>query len=435
MAFRNNNRGRSTEQENERRGVSVQQVSKSTDPKEAKGPAAKLEKNEYQSNDLRYPIDLATNNFERLHHITFYINVQNKSGYTVKEETNAVNMSEDELRLFLQGGGGETGQANVNRFSDKGASQLSGSTDPLNGVSTAIGAGAFGIGGAIFGAKVGAAAGSALTKVGQGTGAAAGAAAGAVAGAVIGGAVVSSIDLSRKTKRIKSSISLYMPDTVNQQIIHEFGEISMTEALGLVGAIGQGATAIGSSVKDFIGNLGSKGVVDAFKGAGAPGGAALAELGGTLAEASGAFGGGIKEALLFSAGVALNPQIEVLYQKTGHREFLFDFKMVPRNETEAKAIRDIIKEFKFYSAPELLAGTSGRYFVPPAEFDIKFFYNGKENRNIHRISTCALVGIDIDYASAGQWTTFADGMPVEVKMQLRFKELELMHKGRIEEGY
>jgi hypothetical protein len=26
-------------------------------------------------------------------------------------------------------------------------------------------------------------------------------------------------------------------------------------------------------------------------------------------------------------------------------------------------------------------------------------------------------------------------MPVDISMQLRFKELELMHKGRIEEGY
>lgn len=407
------------------KSVTVATTSKSTDPKEAKGPASKLEKNEYQSNDLRYPLDLATNNFERLHHITFYINVQNKSGYTVTEETNAVNMSEDELRLFLQGGGGETGQANVNRFSDKGGAEQLSSGTGVNGTTIAAGGAIFGASGAAIGARVGAALGGLR-------GALVGAGGGLIGGAGIGTAIVSAIDLSRKTKRIKSSISLYMPDTVNQQIIHEFGEISMTEALGMVGAVGQGLGAVGSSISDAVSRISQN---QSLKGAGAPAGAALAELGGTIAEASGVFGGGIKEALLFSAGVALNPQIEVLYQKTGHREFLFDFKMIPRNEAEAKVIREIIKEFKFYSAPELLAGTSGRYFVPPAEFDIKFFYNGAENRNIHRISTCALVGIDVDYASAGQWTTFNDGMPVEIKMQLRFKELELMHKARIEEGY
>ena len=161
----------------------------------------------------------------------------------------------------------------------------------------------------------------------------------------------------------------------------------------------------------------------------------MSELAGTLAEKSGVFGGGIKEALLFSAGLAQNPQVEILYQKTGHREFMFDFKMSARSEAEAAAIRKIIKEFKFHSAPELLKGSSGRFFIPPAEFDIKFFYNGKENTNIHKISSCVLVGIDVNYAAAGQWTTFTDGMPVDISMQLRFKELELMHKGRIEEGY
>ena len=411
--------------------VTVASVSRDkTSSKDAKGDQKKLEENEYKSKDLRYPIDLGTNSFERLHHITFYINVQNKSGYSVTEETNAVNMTEDELRLFLQGGGGETGQANANRFSDKGGqAQLSSGTG-VNAATIAAGGTAFGAAGIGIGAKIGAAFGG--LRGNAIAGAAAGAVGGLVAGAGVGTAIVSSIDLSRKTRRIKSSISLYMPDTINQQIIHEFGEISMTEALGMVGLAGQGLGAVGSSISDSVGRL-VKG--QSLKGAGAPASAAAFEVAGVAAEASGVFGGGIKDALLFSAGVALNPQIEVLYQKTGHREFLFDFKMIPRNEAEATAIRDIIKELKFYSAPELLAGTSGRYFVPPAEFDIKFFYNGQENRNIHRISTCALVGIDIDYASAGQWTTFVDGMPVEIKMQLRFKELEIMHKGRIEEGY
>jgi hypothetical protein len=250
---------------------------------------------------------------------------------------------------------------------------------------------------------------------------------GGAVGGLIGSTIVSSIDLSRKTKRLKSTISMYMPDTINQQIIHEYGEISMTEALGMVGAIGQGAAGVGSTIEGFI----KEGKGD-LKGAGA---GSMSELVGTLAEKSGVFGGGIKEALLFSAGLAQNPQVEILYQKTGHREFMFDFKMSARSEAEAAAIRKIIKEFKFHSAPELLRGSSGRFFIPPAEFDIKFFYNGKENTNIHKISSCVLVGIDVNYAAAGQWTTFSDGMPVDISMQLRFKELELMHKGRIEEGY
>ena len=390
--------------------LTLNSVSRNLDPNEAKGPLAILAKNAFGSTDLRYPINLGTNNFEGLHYVTFYVNVQEKSNYNIQERTNI----------------GPT--ANQNRANDAaaGVGQIA-SGNQIISDSTTGQLFAEGTAGFAFGAAIGGAVGSIAGELGGPAAGIAGAAIGGALGGAIGSTIVSSIDLSRKTKRLKSTISMYMPDTINQQIIHEYGEISMTEALGMVGAIGQGAAGVGSTIEGFI----KEGKGD-LKGAGA---GSLSELAGTLAEKSGVFGGGIKEALLFSAGLAQNPQVEILYQKTGHREFMFDFKMSARSEAEAAAIRKIIKEFKFHSAPELLRGSSGRFFIPPAEFDIKFFYNGKENTNIHKISSCVLVGIDVNYAAAGQWTTFTDGMPVDISMQLRFKELELMHKGRIEEGY
>jgi len=390
--------------------LTLNSVSRTLDPNEAKGPLAVLAKNAFASTDLRYPINLGTNNFEGLHYVTFYVNVQEKSSYNVQERTNIGPV------------------ANQNRANDAaaGVGQIS-SGNQIISDSTTGQLFAEGVGGFAFGAAIGGAAGSIAAELGGPLAGLAAAGVGGAVGGLIGGTIVSSIDLSRKTKRLKSTISMYMPDTINQQIIHEYGEISMTEALGMVGAIGQGAAGVASSLEGFV----KTGKAD-LKGAGA---GSMAELAGTLAEKSGVFGGGIKEALLFSAGLAQNPQVEILYQKTGHREFMFDFKMSARSEAEAAAIRKIIKEFKFHSAPELLKGSSGRFFIPPAEFDIKFFYNGKENTNIHKISSCVLIGIDVNYAAAGQWTTFADGMPVDISMQLRFKELELMHKGRIEEGY
>jgi len=390
--------------------LTLNSVSRTLDPNEAKGPLALLTKNAFSSTDLRYPINLGTNNFEGLHYVTFYVNVQEKSGYNVQERTNI----------------GPTANENRARDAAAGVGQVS-SGNQIISDSTTGQLFAEGVGGFAFGAAIGGAAGSIASELGGPLAGIAAAGIGGAVGGLIGGTIVSSIDLSRKTKRLKSTISMYMPDTINQQIIHEYGEISLTEALGMVGAIGQGAAGVASSLEGFV----KTGKAD-LKGAGA---GSMAELAGTLAEKSGVFGGGIKEALLFSAGLALNPQVEILYQKTGHREFMFDFKMSARSEAEAAAIRKIIKEFKFHSAPELLKGSSGRFFIPPAEFDIKFFYNGKENMNIHKISSCVLIGIDVNYAAAGQWTTFPDGMPVDISMQLRFKELELMHKGRIEEGY
>lgn len=402
---------------------------------EPTGPQAKLFKNPFSTGDLRFPQNIASASFENLHRVTFYINVQEKTSYNVKEELdpNAVSA------------------ANENRFADAqlGIGQLSGGTQALNStIAESVSAGALGAQGATYfanlGQKIGAAAGavsgSAAGGVGAIPGALAGAATGKLGGAItgtvlgagFGTAIVKSIDLSRKTKRIKSTISLYMPDTVQTTMSHQYQGVSMTGALGTVGALGQGAAAVGTSISEFMKQGMGKAYSPDLRGAGT---APIAELAGTLAEGSGVFGQGIKDAILFSAGLAQNPQVEILYQQTEHRNFTFAFKMIPRSKDEAKIIRDIVKQFKFYAAPEILAGSTGRFFVPPAEFDIKFFFNDRENLNINKISTCVLTRIDVNYASAGQWTTFDDGMPVETMLQLEFQELEIMHKKRIEDGY
>ena len=87
---------------------------------------------------------------------------------------------------------------------------------------------------------------------------------------------------------------------------------------------------------------------------------------------------------------------------------------------------------------EILGGTQGRFLVPPSEFDIEFHYNGKPNPNIPRVSTCVLQSIDIDYAPNGfatyesatgtQATRGSTGMPVGIRMNLAFKEIDIITK-------
>ena len=165
------------------------------------------------------------------------------------------------------------------------------------------------------------------------------------------------------------------------------------------------------------------------------GSGAIAEVAAKAAGATGAFGGNIEKALLFSSGFAKNPQVELLFENIANREFLFDFKFVPRNPQEAKDIIKIIQTFRFFAAPEIPTTGKGRYFVPPSEFDIEFMIGSKINPNLPLVSTCVLEGIDVNYGSAGQWTAFFDGMPVEISMQLRFKEVEILHKQLIKDGY
>jgi hypothetical protein len=251
-------------------------------------------------------------------------------------------------------------------------------------------------------------------------------------GAAASGVIVSAIKLGRKTRRSAASICLYMPDTINQQLVNDYDQVSLTQALGKAGLIGQAGGAIADGVGEALksGDLKSFGL-----GGGGTAAGGLAEVGGMIAEKTGNFGAGIADVLMFSAGIAQNPQVELLFKSIQNREFLFDYKFVPRNKKEAESIISIIQEFRFHAAPEIPEGSSGRYFIPPSEFDIEFMLGGNRNPKLPKISTCVLQGIDVNYGSAGQWTAFEDGMPVEISLQLRFKEVEIMHKKLIKDGY
>lgn len=376
--------------------------------KESSGPQETLEKSNYDFKDLRFPFDIGDGNANPryMHWIKFTPCVQEKSEYNVQKEK-------------------------------KGSKEVYSVADSTNRYTTANQFEQFGIGDAVgltagfatLGAAEGFASGlSSAESVGElvsktGVGAIKGGAIGAFAGTV-----VNSINLSRKTRRAAASIALYMPDTVNQTIVNDYDQVSLTQALGSAGLLAQA----GGSVIEGAMNAAKS---DKLNFGQTPGSAGLAEAAGFLGEKSGAFGQGITDVLLFSAGYAQNPQVELLFKSIQNREFLFDFKFVPRNSAEAKKIIEIIKTFRFFAAPEIPATSRGRYFVPPSEFDIQFMFGKNANPNLPKISTCVLQGIDVNYGSAGQWTAFKDGMPVEIAMQLRFKEVEIMHKKLIEDGF
>lgn len=373
--------------------------------KPALGPQSKAEGSSFDFKDLRFPPEVGHDRSRFQHWIKFTPNVQQKSGYNIKTENTL-------------------GTADSNRLNLGG--QLGSGTDPFSGVAAAtiLATGMGAIAGAetyaenLFSGDPGK---MATAGIKAGGAAAGGALSGAFAGAVIG-----AIDLTRKTRRAAGSIALYMPDTVNQTIVNDYDQVSMTQALGKAGLIMQAGGSMTTAVLDSIVTGGTGQTT---------GSAALSEVSGALAEKTGAFGQGITDVLLFSAGYAQNPQVELLFKTIQNREFLFDFKFVPKNKTEAEEIIKIVQAFRFFAAPEIPTNGNGRYFIPPSEFDIQFMLGPNRNPNLPKITTCVLQGIDVNYGSAGQWTAFADGMPVEISMQLRFKEVEIMHKELVKQGF
>ena len=76
--------------------------------------------------------------------------------------------------------------------------------------------------------------------------------------------------------------------------------------------------------------------------------------------------------------------------------------------------------------------------IPPSEFDIKFYYGGRQNPNIPPITTCVLENVQVNFAPRG-WSAYEavgenvpalgrTGMPVAIQMSLTFRETSYLTK-------
>ena len=85
--------------------------------------------------------------------------------------------------------------------------------------------------------------------------------------------------------------------------------------------------------------------------------------------------------------------------------------------------------------------SSSAILIPPSEFDIKFYYSDSsggfaENPNIPRLSSCVLTNTQIDYAPQGMFAAFeGDGAPVNIKLTLSFREVDLITRELVEAGF
>lgn len=235
------------------------------------------------------------------------------------------------------------------------------------------------------------------------------------------------VSFLRKIKRTKDSIALYMPNTLS------FTHNQSYTDLQLGGENLAGAAAIGSVISDNL--RGNFDISNAISNLSPFIASALSQSGRIAAVA----GQNSLRALFASAfGVVQNPMLELIYTRPDFRSFRFDFMFHPRSEKEAIEIHEIIQRLYFHQAPELSSGSAGYFLVPPSEFDIEFYYNGVQNPNIPKISTCVLTSIDVDYAPNG-FTAYevpgqntpspgGTGTPVSIRMSLNFKETEIVTK-------
>jgi len=252
----------------------------------------------------------------------------------------------------------------------------------------------------------------------------------------------SSITMSRRAStRIVQSIALYMPPQVSVSYNANYAETEITRrAEALVGA-GTGAVAIAEKLyggqlgaaKSLAGDVLTKGVDAAIDGG------IQAVIG-----AANALTPGLSQLVALERGKIITPRMEVMFEGIGRRSFEFTFIMIPKSASESQKIREIVKLFKVHMSPEYgesqIAGAKNlREQSIPDVFDIQYMYRDKENSHINKIGTSYLTGVDVQYGG-DRYTAYepdASGSPPPQRttMTLRFTEIELMYRNRVEEGY
>jgi hypothetical protein len=215
-----------------------------------------------------------------------------------------------------------------------------------------------------------------------------------------------------------------MPDTLAFNYSQSYSDIT------LGGDLTAAALAGGSSIVDAINNNPGD-----IKGAAKEG---LQNLSPFVLSVLGQSNKQLNAGIIAATQMVQNPMMELLYTSPAFRTFQFDFMFYPRDEQEAVEVQKILDKLRFHQAPEIAENTKSFFLVPPSEFDIKFYYNGKENPNIPRISTCVLETISVDYAPNGfsayevQNEPYPSigrtGMPVAIRLSLQFKETEYLTK-------
>ena len=227
------------------------------------------------------------------------------------------------------------------------------------------------------------------------------------------------------TRRITDSVALYLPGGVQDTTTANYND-SKTGIAGFL--VATGAVAMGGDAKKISESLvaGTEGIL---KDSAARAIGLVAELGGAE---------GAEQLVKKAFGEADNPYMEVLFDSMALRTFTYNFTFAPKNEQEALEVQKIIQLFRFHMAPELRPGVN-RYLGLPSQFDLHYMYLSKdgatsENNFYNRIATCVLQNCDVNYTPNGV-KSFEDGGPVTTTMTLAFKEIELLTKDKIAEGY
>jgi len=268
--------------------------------------------------------------------------------------------------------------------------------------------------------------------------------------------------LKPNKKETKTVVSLYMPDTLAMNYHAEYSDLTLIEATN---GMNRAAGAIGSIIEDLNAGGGSgadikNAVIKNLEEYGPEAALRLADR---------QFNTNLTDLGLKALGKAINPQLQLIYKGVGFRTFTMEFLFTPKSKEESDQVSAIVNTFIYASSPRV-QGKGGMYFTPPSIFNMNFLMaksggisgltnmlqkagnsiipnvplgnaitgnggvsTGNENDRLYKVGDCVLEDVSVDYAPNG-WAAYSGGAPVQTRLNLSFKEIEILDRTRMEKG-
>ena len=253
-----------------------------------------------------------------------------------------------------------------------------------------------------------------------------------------------------------NTVFLYMPEDVEVKYAASWGDKSFTniqrDALRVAGAAaavkpGAAITAMVDGARNMTGRVDfviAQGIVS------------------TLNNLPGNIGGSndINQVLSSTTGTVLNPNVELLFEGFGLRNFSHTWKFAPQNEDEAREVKRIINTFKQASLPRygtdagvfenlkknLLDNRSGggqqqsdinreqtnaNYIGVPDLVDVQYKKGSKLHPYLPKWKYCVISNVDVSYTPDGSFATYKSGSPVATQLTVGFQETKLVYRNDI----
>ena len=111
-----------------------------------------------------------------------------------------------------------------------------------------------------------------------------------------------------------------------------------------------------------------------------------------------------------------------------HRQFSYEFRMMPKNGNEAKVIKQICDQFLYFMLPARDNSSDIGFYEVPCQWEIKYMREGGPLNFHMQPKSCFLQSVDVGYGGEAGNSTYNDGAPIETTIRLQFIEIEPLYR-------